>query len=243
MSPVLSAVTDTLAFMRINSTSKPSSRNMPRLSANPPVRKETSTAEIDIRTLSIASAVVVEIRNDKPMSTKRFIKILFAYASPLALHPFRLNPLRFYASFLRILAGDEILTAHRHRCLFFIFWCPCAQAVTVPWHSRCQFRQADLFPDLLGIFHELFLRQRDRWIGPGTRGVDQQRGCRQYAAHVGRNAGRIRRRIESWRLSMRDGDVFFRAHIETNSPVDHGGIPDIDVVIHGDADLRVAADT
>src|SRR6266542_1560277 len=203
MSPVLSAVTDKLAFMRINSTSKPSSRNMPRFEAKPPVRKETSIAEIDIRTLSTASAGTAVRNNDKPIIAKCFIRSPFV----LLLHSYRS---RFDPLFFRLFTGDEILSAHRHRRLFLILRSPSAQAVAVPWPSRCQFRQADLFPDLPGIFHELFLRKRDRWIRPGARGVDQQRGCRQYAAHVGRNAGRIGRRIESWRLSMRDGDVFFR---------------------------------
>src|SRR4030095_5960107 len=54
MSPVLSAGIDTLAFMRMTSTSSPSSLKKPRLEATPAVRKETSNAEIDSRTLSAA---------------------------------------------------------------------------------------------------------------------------------------------------------------------------------------------
>src|SRR2546423_14822161 len=54
MSPVLRAGIDTLAFMRMTSTSSPSSLKKPRLEATPAVRKETSNAEIDSRTLSAA---------------------------------------------------------------------------------------------------------------------------------------------------------------------------------------------
>src|SRR6266536_1218475 len=54
MSPVLGAGIDTLAFMRMTSTSSPSSLKKPRLEATPAVRNETSNAEIDSRTLPAA---------------------------------------------------------------------------------------------------------------------------------------------------------------------------------------------
>src|SRR6266550_2562072 len=174
MSPVLSAVMDTLAFMRITSTSNPSSRNMPRLSASPPVRKETSTAEIDIRTLSAAFAAPVETSNARLIIAKRFIRFPWSDLTR-AFTRFVVKRygslLRFHASLLRILASDEILPSHRHCRFFLIFRRPRAEAIAEPRLARRQLGQAQLLPNLLGVFHELFTWQRHRRIRPRQRGV------------------------------------------------------------------------
>src|SRR3990170_7416898 len=73
MSPVFSAVIETFAFMRISSKSNPSSRNMPRLRARPAVRNDTSTEDIDLRTLSAASAAPAHGNKAKIAIAKYFI--------------------------------------------------------------------------------------------------------------------------------------------------------------------------
>jgi hypothetical protein len=65
---------ETLAFIRINSTSTPSSRNMPRFWAIPAVRNDTSTADIDIRTLSAASLTVLINRTNNNEIARLFIR-------------------------------------------------------------------------------------------------------------------------------------------------------------------------
>src|SRR5215468_8905773 len=64
MSPVLSAVMETFAFILMISTSRLSSRKKPLLDATPEVRNDTSTAEMDKRTLSAASPVAAHTTKD-----------------------------------------------------------------------------------------------------------------------------------------------------------------------------------
>ena len=48
--------------------------------------------------------------------------------------------------------------------------------------------------------------------------------------------------IEPRRFSLRYDNVLFGSDVETNRPVDHRRIPDVDVFIDSDTDLRIAAD-
>src|SRR5215813_5091091 len=52
---------------------------------------------------------------------------------------------------------------------------------------------------------------------------------------------RVGRGIEPGRFPLHDGNIFFRSDVETNRPVDHRRIPDVDIFIHRDANLRIAA--
>src|SRR5207244_11157684 len=80
--------------------------------------------------------------------------------------------------------GDlAIVVSHGQLRIFFVFFAPVSETVTVPWHLWLKRRQTEFFPSMLRRFHKCFRRQCDRRIGPFAGGVTHDR----------RTAGRLRK--------------------------------------------------
>src|SRR5262245_53626049 len=86
----------------------------------------------------------------------------------------------------QVLAEFEVLAPHRHFGLALEFPWPVAEIITVPWRLRRERRQAQPFPDRLGLLHELALGQRDRRVGALERGIDQHGGAFAAVAQAAR---------------------------------------------------------
>ena len=59
---------------------------------------------------------------------------------------------------------------------------------------------------------------------------------------MGRHSRRIGRGIEAGRFSPRDDNILIGPDVETNRPVDHRGIPDIDILVNRNTYLCIASD-
>src|SRR5262245_56907318 len=85
-----------------------------------------------------------------------------------------------------VLAEFEVLALHRHLGLALEFPRPVSEVIAMPWRLRRERRQAEPFPDRLGLLHELALGQRDRRVGALERGVDQHGGAFAAIARAAR---------------------------------------------------------
>src|SRR5262249_28620802 len=65
----------------------------------------------------------------------------------------------------QVFADFEVLALHRHLGLALEFTRPVSEVIAVPWRLRRERRQAEPFPDRLGLLHELALGQRYRRVG------------------------------------------------------------------------------
>src|SRR5262245_38431092 len=86
----------------------------------------------------------------------------------------------------QVLAELEVLPLHRHLGLALEFPRPVSEVIAMPWRLRRERRQAEPFPDRLGLLHELALGQRDRRVGALERRVDQHGGAFAAVARAAR---------------------------------------------------------
>jgi hypothetical protein len=85
---------------------------------------------------------------------------------------FRMKNAKASSYSLRPLSDLIMLPRQRQFCFFSFLVRPVAELISEPRFSGLQLRQSKLFPESSTIFHEFFPRQRNRWIRPIARRIE-----------------------------------------------------------------------
>src|SRR5579872_5139824 len=89
-----------------------------------------------------------------------------------------------------LLAGLVMAALHRELRLLLLLLGPIAERIAPPGLLQAERRQLQIAPDLDGALHIGPLGQRQRWIGPGHGGVDQDGGGARRLARIDQAARR-----------------------------------------------------